>query len=165
MSRIVLDGVAGKNTMAFLDAITVGEIGAALLAQSDDGYNILVGSTPNAPRICQNYSAHPNVRTWLPKLGVWSTAAGRYQIIHPTWVGVAAHLGLKDFSPVSQDLAAIELIRQRGALADVRAGRFADAVQKCRLEWASFPASPAGQPTVALSALQDRYVAAGGSLA
>jgi muramidase (phage lysozyme) len=164
MTRLVLEGVAGKNTTAFLDALTVGEIGAALLAKSDDGYNVIVGSTADQPRLFNDYSQHPRVRVFLPRLSTWSTAAGRYQFIFSTWQEVAAKLGLKDFSPVSQDLAAIERIRFRGALADVRAGRFADAIHKCRQEWASLPGAGYGQGEVKLAALQARYVASGGVL-
>jgi lysozyme len=68
--------------------------------------------------------------------GCKSTAAGRYQIIKPTWLSLKSKLGLPDFSPASQDAAAIELIRQRGALADVQAGRIESAVNKCAKVWA-----------------------------
>lgn len=165
MSRLQLSGVAGQNTMAFLDALTLGEIGPSLLAVSEDGYNVIVGSTPSAPDLFTDYSRHPNKRVWLPRLGVWSTAAGRYQFIYLTWTETAAHLGLKDFSPAAQDLAAIERIRLRGGLADVRAGRFAAAITKCRQEWASLPGAGYGQSEVAMTALQTHYVAAGGALA
>jgi lysozyme len=94
-----------------------------------------------------------------------SSAAGAYQILARTWDGVRAKLGLPDFSPASQDAAAVELIRQRGALADVRAGRFAVAVDKCKKEWASLPGAGYGQPENSLARLQNAYVSSGGMLA
>ncbi|TPQ32162.1 glycoside hydrolase, partial [Burkholderia ubonensis] len=45
MARISVAAAGGKNRVAFLDTVAVSEIGAALLAKSDDGYNVLVGST------------------------------------------------------------------------------------------------------------------------
>ena len=43
----------------------------------------------------------------------------------------AASLNLSDFGPDAQDAAALELVRQRGALADVQAGRIVQACAKC----------------------------------
>jgi hypothetical protein len=37
------------NLKAFLDMIAWSEIGPALLAKSDNGYNVCVGSTPEKP--------------------------------------------------------------------------------------------------------------------
>ena len=46
---------------------------------------------------------------------------------------------------MSQDKAAIELIRRRKALDDVYAGRFKEAIAKCKKEWASLPGAGYGQ--------------------
>ncbi|KAI3416763.1 hypothetical protein GPALN_004244 [Globodera pallida] len=94
--------------------------------------------------------------------GCVSTAAGAYQIIRPTWRNLRAALGLPDFGPESQDAAAVELIRRRGALQDVRAGRFADAVRKCRNEWASLPGNYAGQGQRSMGTLAAWFTDAGG---
>lgn len=82
--------------------------------------------------------------------GCISTAAGAYQIIKPTWAAVAKALRLPDFSAESQDAAAVELIRQRGALEDMKAGRIEAVIRKCKNEWASLPGNYAkqGQRTV-----------------
>ena len=85
---------------------------------------------------------HPNIRIPFGKTN-WSTAAGRFQILNKT----AKSLKMPDFTPESQDRAAIELIRRRKALEDVTEGRFEDAINKCNKEWASLPNSPYGQPT------------------
>ncbi len=68
-----------------------------------------------------------------------SDAAGRYQFLSTTWRGVKGKVGARDFSPVNQDKAAVQLVRNRGAAADVEAGRIQRAIEKCSWEWASFP--------------------------
>lgn len=97
--------------------------------------------------------------------GCVSTAAGAYQITKTTWNRLKKKLGLVDFSKASQDAAALELIRERGALADVMAGRFDQAVSKCRKEWASLPGAGYGQGEKSLAALQSAYASAGGQFA
>lgn len=97
--------------------------------------------------------------------GCVSTAAGAYQITKTTWNRLKKKIYLPDFSRASQDAAALELIRERGALADAAAGRFDQAVQKCRKEWASLPGAGYGQGEKSLAALQAAYAAAGGALA
>lgn len=94
--------------------------------------------------------------------GCKSTAAGAYQIIKPTWVALRDRLGLPDFGRASQDAAAVELIRRRGALADVQAGRLLDAVHKCRAEWASLPGNYAGQGQRSPAELQAWFQQSGG---
>jgi len=71
-----------------------------------------------------------------------TSAAGRYQFLEPTWNGLAKQLGLKDFSPKSQDIAAVALLAQNGALPYVLKGDFTTAVQKSGGTWASLPSAP-----------------------
>lgn len=94
--------------------------------------------------------------------GCVSTAAGRYQIIRPTWRELKADLNLPDFGPASQDAAAVELIRRRGALNDVYAGRIAQAIDKVAKVWASLPGAGYAQPERKLSNLLAAYGSAGG---
>ncbi|MEA1231105.1 glycoside hydrolase family 104 protein [Acinetobacter sp. IRS14] len=75
-----------------------------------------------------------------------TTAAGRYQFLEDTWNGVAKQLGLKDFSPKNQDIAAVALLAQNGALPSVLKGDFKTAIQKSGSTWASLPSSPYAQP-------------------
>jgi lysozyme len=110
-----------------------------------------------------DYSAHPDT---LHNAGAYrTTAAGRYQFVYATWEDLATKLGLSDFSPANQDLGAIELIRERGALDDVINGNFDVAVQKVSNIWASLPGSTAGQHTQKLSDLQTFYSQSGGNIA
>lgn len=97
--------------------------------------------------------------------GCVSTAAGRYQIIKPTWLRARKALGLMDFSPDSQDAAAVWLIAQRGGLEAVQAGKFAQAMQAVRREWASLPGSGWGQPEQRMERLAAVYQQAGGTVA
>lgn len=103
------------------------------------GYNTMFGNQ----RI-DNLSAHPNIRKQFKqtdgKMNV-TTAAGRYQFLKPTWDGLSRQYGLKDFSPQSQDIAAVALLAQNGALPYVLKGDFATAIQKSGGTWASLPSS------------------------
>ncbi len=145
--------VAQTNRRAFLDMIAWAE-GTA----GDDGYRMLFGG-----RLFDSFADHP--RVYVPFRNTSSSAAGRYQILARTWDGVRGKLGLPDFSPPNQDAAALELIRERGALNDVDAGRVADAIAKVRKVWASLPGAGYNQPERGLVALMGVYQQAGGNIA
>jgi muramidase (phage lysozyme) len=149
------------NLRAFLATIAWCEIGPALLAISDNGYNVCVGSTPAKPILFDSYAAHPRKRSDAMN----SDAAGRYQFMGRYWAHYKRHLGLPDFGKESQDKWAIQLIKECNAMQDVLAGNFATAVSKCRSRWASFPGAGYGQPDKALAAMEAVYRAAGGSVA
>lgn len=153
------------NQKAFLDTIATSELGPRLLLASDNGYNVLVGSTPAMPRLFSSYADHPRQLIDLPRLGIKSTAAGRYQLLARYFDAYKKQLGLRDFSPASQDAIALQQIRERGALADIEAGRFADAIAKCRNIWASLPGAGYGQNENTLAYLQAAFTKAGGVLA
>ena len=48
-----------------------------------------------------------------------STGAGRYQLLSRWWDAYHKQLGLKDFSPKSQDAVALQQIKERGALLEL----------------------------------------------
>ena len=77
-----------------------------------------------------------------------SDAAGAYQFLSTTYDGVSKQLGLKDFSPESQDRAALQLVRNRGV--DPTKPLTTDALAKLAPEWASLPTAAGksyyGQP-------------------
>lgn len=162
---------AATNIAAFLKVLQHAEGTAG----RGDPYRVCFGYGHTV----QNLADHPAITgEWLGETlpdgmcaaagfgpGCKSTAAGAYQIIKPTWRGLRDALGLADFGPASQDAAAVELIRKRGALEDVKAGRFADAVHKCRNEWASLPGNYAGQGQRSIETLQAWYANAGGAYA
>ena len=145
------------NRTAFLTTIAYAE-GTA----GPDGYRMLFGGS-----LFTDFSDHPRKVITLPSGNrtISSSAAGRYQILKRTWDDVRRVIDLPDFTPASQDLAAIELIRRRGALALVDAGKFAEAVDKCKKEWASLPGAGYGQPEKKLADLSKVFQDAGGILA
>ncbi len=96
--------------------------------------------------------------------GCVSTAAGKYQIIRPTWVTCRDALKLKDFGPDSQDRAALLLIERRGALTDIHNGEISKAIAKCSSEWASLPGNRAGQPQRPIQGLLVAFQNAGGEM-
>lgn len=145
-AKIDYDSLAANpQVRGFLDRIANAE-GTA--GRGQDGYNIGFGGGQ-----FDGYAAHPNVRnnfTQTDGKGNVTTAAGRYQMINSTWNDTAKKLGLKDFSPANQDKAAIELIRQNGALDNVLTGDYTGAVNKLGGVWASLPSSSAPQRHVSM---------------
>lgn len=153
-----------SNRTAFLDMIAISELGRALLAKSDNGYNVVVGSTPSAPILIAGYADHPR-RLIEIRPGLKSTAAGRYQLLSRYFDVYKRQLGLKDFSPASQDAIALQQIRERKALPLIDAGKFDAAVSQVRNIWASLPGAGYGQNEHSLDYLRAAYVQAGGVLA
>ncbi len=78
--------------------------------------------------------------------GCVSTGAGAYQIIKPTWTAIRSQgTYLSDFSPASQDAAAVRLLAQCGASPLIQAGNIAGAVAKASKVWASLPGATTQQ--------------------
>jgi len=150
MSRVPRSVLNDPNVQAFLRVIRAGE-GTA----DEGGYRRLFGGGTFS-----SFADHP--RQLVRKSGYSSTAAGAYQFLASTWDETARIMKLSDFSPASQDYAAVGRIAARGALADVRAGRFDLAIKKVAREWASMPGSPYGQPTITLDRARNIYATAGG---
>jgi len=113
------------------------------------GYDILFGGGK-----FNDYSRHPDKVVRTP--GYASAAAGAYQFMPDTYAEAARELGLKDFSPESQDLAMLYKARQRlmpagGLAAITKEGALSPRLQAYLApEWASFPTeagtSAYGQP-------------------
>lgn len=86
-----------------------------------------------------DFSKHPE--KLLCANAICSDAAGKYQFLSTTWNPLKSRLKLPDFSPASQDKAAIQLMKDNGCYGaavrgDVRA--FAD---RCWNTWASLKSS------------------------
>ena len=143
------------NVVAFLRAIRLGE-GTSDAA----GYWRLVGGGTFT-----DDSKHPRIKVYIPRYDIYSTAAGAYQIIWPTWKGLVMKYAFPDFTPQSQDEAAVALIEGRSALPAIHQGDLQKAIQLCNKEWASLPGSPYGQRTESYEAVEAEYLLSGGVLA
>lgn len=161
MARLTPEQAGGRNVCAFLDMLAWSEIKPALLAKSDDGYNVLVGSTPSKPLLFTSYAEHPNV--YNKRMD--STAAGRYQILHKYWPYYRDMLGLTDFGPESQERYVLQQLRERRAYKLVQTGHVIAAIACCCNIWASLPGNSYGQPVNSIADLREAYERAGGVLA
>lgn len=161
-----------RNVYALLQAIAVAEG----TAREADPYRVCYAYS----HVIQSFADHPySLGEWPGVVltdqqcrgaglnpGCRSTAAGKYQITVITWRKVKPRLGLPDFSPASQDAAAIELLRELGALRLIERGDLAGAVAAARRTWASLPgAGYAGQGERSYASVQASYLNAGGLLA
>ena len=169
------EDTAAANVRAFLSMIRRAEGTADAL-----GYRALFGHTPSRPRTFASFADHPRqAQQFTDRAGrtLWTSAAGAYQFMAVsslpngrrttvnTWDRIRERLQLPDFSPASQDAAAVELIREAGALPDVRGGRFDAAVSKVNRIWASLPGAGYAQPERTRDELRTAYLQAGGSIA
>lgn len=147
-----------NNQKAFLDTIAWSE-GTSTVLGSDNGYNVIVGGD-----LFKSYEDHPRVKVWLPKLGVDSTAAGRYQLLARYFDAYKKQLGLSDFSPASQDTIALQQVRESHAINQIEDGDIDEAIVRCGRIWASFPGSPYGQHTHSVKDLRAVFIKAGGTV-
>ena len=157
---------AGINVVPFLDMLAVSELTKELLQNSDDGYNVLVGSTPDHPILFDSYEDHPDRLMDVVSNGVVikSTAAGRYQILHTYWPHYKEQLNLPDFGPMSQDLYTIQQLREHHAIPFLHAGKFKSAVKAVSHICASLPgAGYANQHENKMDSLLQVYLDAGGT--
>lgn len=161
MTQITPQQAGGVNVVAFLDMLAWSEgTDNGRQPTKDRGYDVIVGG-----KLFTSYADHPRVLVDLPKLGIQSTAAGRYQLLRRYYDAYRKSLGLKDFSPLSQDLIALQQIRERRTLPLIQAGRIPEAIGAARNIWASLPGAGYGQFEHKLDSLLAAYRKAGGVVA
>ena len=163
MAKETVFQTENKNIKAFLDMIAYSEL-KGLIAISDNGYNVIVGSTMKKPILFSSYADHPRKLVVINE-NLKSTAAGRYQLLSRYYDAYKKQLGLNDFSPLSQDLIAIQQIKERKALHLIKAGKFEGAVKACSNIWASLPGNNYGQHQNTIADLKSAYIKAGGTVA
>lgn len=149
--------LADGNVTAFLDTISHSEG-----TPGEDGYRMLFGG-----KLVDSLADHPHIFfSYKNKAGevIKTSAFGKYQITYTTWKVLKERLNLPDCSPESQDLAALELIREAGALYQVKGGYIDAAIEKCRHIWASLPGAGAHQPEHSIAECERWYEDAGGQL-
>ena len=100
--------------------------------------------------------------TLNPKLK--STGAGRYRLLSRWWDAYRKQLGLKDFSPKSQDAVALQQIKERGALPMIDRGDIRQAIDRCSNIWASLPGAGYGQFEHKADSLIAKFKEAGGTV-
>lgn len=134
------------SVVSFLDLIAFSEG-----TSHKNGYYALFGGKKSF----SSTHRHPHTVICRKSRGkkLYSSAAGRYQIIAPTWKRIARDYKLKDFSPFNQDIAAIALLDKCGCIGDILVGNITKALEKACHIWASLPGSPYGQPTRSLQDL------------
>ncbi|HDL8054716.1 TPA: glycoside hydrolase family 104 protein [Yersinia enterocolitica] len=133
--------VDDPNVRQYLDVLSKAE-GTASYANS--GYNTMFGGdqfydNSDHPRQLKDFTQTDGTKNK-------TSAAGRYQFTSSSWDDAAKALNLTDFSPRSQDLAALFLIQRAGQLENVTNGNFADATSGLGGVWASLPSSNYAQP-------------------
>ena len=91
-------------------------------------YNVIHGG-----QTFDDYSQHPNIKV------DGSTVAGAYQFNYPTWTDQKKVLDLPDFSPQSQDLAAVDLLRHLHATDRLFSDDVNGAIFNAGQRWQSLP--------------------------
>ncbi|MDE2099139.1 MAG: glycoside hydrolase family 104 protein [Patescibacteria group bacterium] len=160
-----------SNRPAFLQMIGISELGKELISLSDRGFNVIVGSTPEKlhlfnmmPNGEPDYSDHPRQEVWFQNLGVYSSAAGLYQINEKNYDFYKKELGLRNFAPDAQTRIASRLITECQAWDAIDQGSLPEAIMLCSSRWASLPGNTYGQHENAYAALQDAFIQAGGKV-
>lgn len=121
------------NVLKFLNLIARAE------GTEKYGYNTAFGGD-----YFGDLSQHPNIKKNFKQTDGKvnsSGASGRYQFLNKTWNWLSKKYGFEDFGAVNQDLGAIALITENGALKDVQSGNYKKAIDKLGNIWASFPSS------------------------
>jgi len=116
--------------------------------ESNDDYYVIYGGSHFT-----DDSRHPYDGKPLPA----HSASGAYQFVIKTWKVLKNRLGLHDFSPQSQDIAAVELLREIGALSAIQNDDIDLALRKASTQWASLPYSNAGQNPKSINVAMDYY--------
>ena len=129
----LIDARNDPNVLKFLNLIARAE------GTEKYGYNTAFGGG-----YFGDLSQHPNIKKNFKQTDGKvnsSGVAGRYQFLNKTWNGLSKKYGFEDFGAVNQDLGAIALITENGALKDVQSGNYKKAIDKLGNIWASFPSS------------------------
>lgn len=133
-----------------------------------DGYRALFGYRPGNGKLFTSFDDHPRIYfPYVDKSGktIRTSAAGAYQITVSTWDPLQRKFGFPDFSPTSQDEAAIALIDEKGGLSAIEQGDLWTSMLLVRNVWASLPTATVPQPHRDLAFAQAAFTASGGVLA
>ncbi|WP_254442110.1 paar repeat-containing protein [Duganella vulcania] len=146
------------NVQAFLKAIADAEGG---------GYDFKYGAVKgkrNDPWRFTDFSTHPG-----PGSDGATTAAGMYQINKLTWQDHGeGRMGLTDFTPDTQDLIAVSILRGLGIIDKIKDGDIESGLSAASKPWAALPigrgqAGRHNQPCVTYEHFEAAYKVAGGT--
>lgn len=178
MATITAEAAGGVDVVAFLDTLAFSEGTSTSSLTKNFGYDVIVTGV-DGPEIFTDYSDHPFMHRPAklvmapgPRFpnGLRSSASGRYQLLVKWWVAYKTKLNLPDFSPLSQDLIAIQQMRERGSLAHLQSGTIdkaiaahlnpldlEEAIEEDSSVWASLPGNNYGQGGHSMETLVERY--------
>lgn len=178
MATITSEAAGGAEVVAFLDLIAFSEGTSISPVTNNDGYDVIVTGV-GGPEIFTDYSQHPFFNRPAKVIvapgsrfpdGLRSTASGRYQLLFRYFAPYKAKLHLPDFSPLSQDLIAIQQMKERGVLAHLQSGTIDKAItthltpidldtaiESAAPIWASLPGNDYGQGGHSMAALVEKY--------
>lgn len=150
-----------QSIIAFMYTVAVSE--GTYNVGDENGYNVIVGSTPESPILFEDYSHHPNRLMHFDNGMPDSTAAGRYQTLYRFAIAYIKQLKLPDFGPLSQDRICLQYFRETGVYNLLKTpGNFLAAVKAANGRWASFPGNTDGQHQQKIATLQNAFTLAGG---
>lgn len=153
MSSFDRDLMAHPNVRAMLMLIRHGEG-----TLGENGYRTIFGG-----QLFTGWADHPRIK--VTKWGHTSTAAGAYQFLSEVWDETRRFMKLPDFSPATQDLAAVGRMAARGVLDEVVAGDVRAALNQLSYEWASLPPKRyKGQGKISTEQAVRLFVGYGGKL-
>jgi muramidase (phage lysozyme) len=164
MATITSIASGSPNIPKFLDMLGFSEGTISDPLTVHDGYDVIVTGV-DGPEVFTDFSDHPFANRpakLIRKPSLYSTAAGRYQLLDRYWIPYKQQLSLPDFSPLSQDRVAIQQIREHhdslgNALQHIIAGQIEAAIQLCSGTWASLPGNSYGQGSKSLEELLDYF--------
>lgn len=128
-----------QNQEYLKDANVKAFIGAIAAAEGGD-YNLKYGGVKgkkNDKWQFSDYSTHPGAGS-----DGKTTAAGMYQINMATWKEMGDKMGLSDFSPETQDLLAVEILRTINVMDRIVASDIDPALKAASRRWAALPQGP-----------------------
>lgn len=132
-------------------------------------WDMLVGDQPGAGSI-RDTSRHPGVTKAITHKTpdgktktTMTSAAGKFQFTRDTYKGLAKVTGLSDFTPRSQEINALALIKEVGGIEPILKGDWDAAFKKLGTKWAGVPGSSlakqAGQKSRSQAFLQGTLLA------
>lgn len=143
---------------AFLDTIAFSEGTSTSPVTRNNGYDVIVTGV-DGPHVFTDYTDHPFAHggSVAVKHGLISTAAGRYQLLAHYWNDYRFKLHLANYSPESQDVVALQQMKERDAFQPLLMGNVPNAITACSNIWASFPGNKYGQGGHSMTILLAKY--------